>query len=383
MATNTWATNRWENSRWSDNSNNTVDTNITPIFSYQPSPTGRVQGLNIKSIILDGDTSVNGSGLKEGVNAAWRAFIKVYEARKKTILEIERLYIGAEKNPPTLRAFASLKKRWTWIESYTRQNGIDIAALPQSILDAAFGAERDDLSAIIDIDKKNVKYKTLRSVIDNTDQNRGFIQQAELFIQKSQIYREEVIEFQRFDALFQTSEVKAIFAKIKQEYAVTMLPAELKALCAQESWDFTNTAIAGLENKDKGEKTYHVNSSFLGIGQIGTDGLTDGIKWAKDRGFTINNPPDPRLNVKTCIVLAAACLGSNTDYLKPAFATKNIAEQEKKKMIWAAYNSGYFTVQTQMNRLSKKDLQWADIESKMSGETQGYIRGISFRLGRV
>jgi hypothetical protein len=135
-----------------------------------------------------------------------------------------------------------------------------------------------------------------------------------------------------------------------------------------------------LEGKKKGEIRRLVNPNYLGVGQIGELAMPEGIAWARKNGVNISNSPDPRLKVTTCVVLVTAVLGHIAGRLKDTFDVKKISELEKRKMLWASYNSTTANIKSHLNSINQMNIRWKDIESMTPSQTQDYVRNILFRL---
>jgi hypothetical protein len=356
----------------------------------------------IKSIIIEGYGQEN--GLKKGVDYAWKQVLKKYtEDRNNALTGNEKLYLAREKDAKIVSAFASLKNRWVEEMKLSASEGSSILVL-QTVYEK-IKAERNDLAVLATAPK----YSTINSVIDGKE--KGFLNILENFINQSILYRDEMVEFYRFDAFFQTADVLKVLRTISDKYKANLTIADLKALCAQESGDFTTISIAGLEGKKKGEKrTITRSGKYVGVGQLDEDAKNNAIKWAKENcSIDILINPDPRRSVETCILLTATCLGHKCEHLfnkltnsvsidahnkaidianaKSKTKSKHhkvfqINATELKKMTLAAYNGGQSTVTRAVEATDK--ISWLDIQSNtnITAEQRGYVAKILFRTGQ-
>jgi Transglycosylase SLT domain len=208
------------------------------------------------------------------------------------------------------------------------------------------------------------------------------------FLELRQRIGEERVEFNRFDDAFLDPDVATALAAVPGGFR----PADLKAMLAQETGDFTDTNIAGLENKKKGiVNKLEPNPSFVGVGQINTGADADARKVAKELGIKL--PPsatgdkDPRKDPATGIKLAAnylAYIGKQLASL-PAGAPTGA---EMRKLVLAAYNGGPFGLIKAAKAVSSKGAYtWATIsanEAAMSnflkpGEVRDYVKRVTER----
>jgi len=199
---------------------------------------------------------------------------------------------------------------------------------------------------------------------------------------------EERVEFDRFDDEFLDPEVAKALAAVPGNFR----PADLKAMLAQETGDFTDTAIAGLEGKTKGiVNKLDPNPSFVGIGQINAGADTDARKMAKELGIVLpaasTGAKDPRKDPASGIKLAAnylAYIGKQLSGL-PAGAPTGA---EMRKLVLAAYNGGPFGLLKAANAVSSSgSYTWATISASQKamqnflkpGEVKDYVRRVTER----
>jgi len=227
-----------------------------------------------------------------------------------------------------------------------------------------------------DIAKLSSRYSSVKAEVLNSHK-------AYISLRNSvKIHLEEKYQFKRFDDYYENDEnLKSILSAIK---GVTFSPAEIKAVNAQETGDFTITTIDGLKNKTKGiinNKT--VNPTYKGLGQHGTGARDEGIKWAKEKGIIIPSDPDPRFTPQTAIYLTAAYFG----YLVEKQLLKRLPKPipsgvELKKLVFASYNWTHNKVILKVNDLGNKGkpYTWDDIKNVSPAETRIYIERITLRL---
>jgi len=274
-----------------------------------------------------------------------------------SIINLRKRWQPERKIPNNLKMFISLV-----LNTYTQNRFIEEKNL-----------DEQDLSKLA-----NARYNFVKgevSAFHNNYQNT---------LDNIKVYLEEIQEFKRFDELYLSN--KNLLNKIPY---ITFYPSEIKALQAQETGDFTITSVAGLEQKDKGIKTGGRNLSFVGIGQIGTDGLIDSVKWLSEKGIKIPLDPDPRTIPELAIKLTIGVLGIYTEKYIYHFLPANKPEGlELKKILFAAYNAGQGTVlkgiNNYINATDKKTYTWSDVEPSITklgiGQPKEYVEGIIKRL---
>ncbi len=169
---------------------------------------------------------------------------------------------------------------------------------------------------------------------------------------------EEAVEFQRFNDLFLAPDVLAALRDANADFR----PADLKAMLAKETGDFTNTAIAGLEGKPRGitsDKANTLGPSFIGIAQMNTDAKTEALKRATKLGITVvdSDSDDAREDPARAIKLAALYVDQISHGL-PSTAPTGV---ERKKLILAAYNGGPGALKRAIAALGTSSYTWDDI----------------------
>jgi hypothetical protein len=274
-----------------------------------------------------------------------------------SIINLRKRWQPERKIPDNLKMFISLV-----LNTYTQNRFIEEKNL-----------DEQDLSKLA-----NARYNFVKgevSAFHNNYQNT---------LDNIKVYLEEIQEFKRFDELYLSN--KNLLNKIPY---ITFYPSEIKALQAQETGDFTITSVAGLEQKNKGIKTGGRNLSFVGIGQIGADGLIDSVKWLSEKGIKIPLEPDPRTIPELAIKLTIGILGIYTEkYIYPHLPANKPEGYELKKIIFAAYNAGQGTVlkgiNNYINATGKKSYTWYDVEPNVTalkkGQPKEYVENIIKRL---
>jgi hypothetical protein len=208
------------------------------------------------------------------------------------------------------------------------------------------------------------------------------------FLELRQRIGEEQVEFDRFDDDFLDADVKTALAAVPG----TFRPADLKAMLAQETGDFTDTNIAGLGGKKKGiVHTLKPNPSFVGIGQLNANADKDARKMAKELGITLpaaaTGDKDPRKDPGSGIKLVAnylAYVGKQLSGLPKGAPTG----AELRKLVLAAYNGGPFGLLNAAAAVSAKgSYTWATISASepamknflKPGEVRDYVQRVTER----
>lgn len=296
--------------------------------------------------------------------------------RDKVLNEVIKLEWDKDKKE-VWDSIISLRKRWQPERKIPDNLKIFISLLLNTYTQNRFIEEKNldeqDLSKLT-----NARYNFVKGEI------RAFHNNYQNTLDNIKVYLEEIQEFKRFDELYLSNQ--NLLSKIPY---VTFYPSEIKALQAQETGDFTITSVAGLEQKDKGIKTGGINLSFVGIGQIGTDGLIDSVKWLSEKGIKIPLDPDPRTIPELAIKLTIGILGIYTEkYIYPLLPANKPEGLELKKILFAAYNAGQGTVLKGINNYvtstGKKTYTWRDVEPSITklgiGQPKEYVEGIIKRL---
>jgi hypothetical protein len=196
-------------------------------------------------------------------------------------------------------------------------------------------------------------------------------------------YKEDVGEiggsplYNRFDKYYNEEAPKDVFngSKTILEHIlnaiprIKFLPCEVKALNMTETGDFTNTTIAGIDDKTKGILNNENTSGpgVIGLCQLPNAGdrksADEAVKWIKDYVPTItalvltkpveitNDREDPR----NAIFLTAGYLGRIIVMLTTGnTGTNNFWKIKdcltKKKIVFLSYNAGFSVLVTAINK---------------------------------
>lgn len=193
----------------------------------------------------------------------WPGVVAREKNRHKDIDYLLKLKITAGERT----ALEGLNGRWAG--TVVTQAGFDpvSGALDDKALRALIAADMADAAKL-----SGKKYASLLEWVKKLGTALG------AFLELRRRIGEEQVEFDRFDKDFLDADVAKALAGVPGNFR----PADLKARLAQETGDFTDTAIAGLEGKKKGiVNQLAPNPSFVGIGQInsGADkcGTTCGV----------------------------------------------------------------------------------------------------------
>ncbi len=218
------------------------------------------------------------------------------------------------------------------------------ATLQAQLADGGFeprrGALNGDIGALADADVADVR----RAQVPK-GASKPFLEEAVTklrasingFLQRRRKLAEEDVDFHRFDQFFVAPDVMGFLAGLPQQPDFT--PADLKAMLGNETGDYSNTNIAGLE-KTTGVTGGPENPSFVGVGQIGTDAMSSLRANAPRLGLALPARGDPRGNPQQGILLAAAYLRLTADTLARRLPPPVPTGTEFKKMLMAAYNGG-------------------------------------------
>jgi hypothetical protein len=188
------------------------------------------------------------------------------------------------------------------------------------------------------------------------------------FLELRHRIEEERVEFGRFDSDFLDEDVKKVLADVPENFR----PADLKAMLAQETGDFTDTSIAGLEDKKKGiVNKLAPNPSFVGVGQINNAADKDARAMAKRLGIELPaasaGDKDPRKDPAAGIKLAANYLVYIGKQLERGLPKKGKvpAGSSMRKLVLAAYNGGPFGLiaAAQVVVDAGKDYSWETISA--------------------
>lgn len=292
--------------------------------------------------------------------------------RNNLLAEVTRLNWGtqAEKD-----AMGRMRNR-DWNTALTQ---LAAGATPgQSIAnaEAAIAAEQTDLAVL----NRNGATRSLRNTVNEANAFLNQVRRA-----KSQIdtILAERQQFGRFDSAFNSRDVATLLAAIPH---ATWNAAEIKAIAAQESGDFTITSIAGIDANKPGiqDNATQNRVGAVGIGQQLAGGRDEGIAWAGNHNVAIPSNPDPRRTPDHAIRLIAAYLGRITDIVYPRLRNPKPSGIELKKLIMAGYNMGPSglarVVETHIPANNTRTYGWAEIRPHVPGETRTYVDNIVGRL---
>jgi hypothetical protein len=252
------------------------------------------------------------------------------ERRTSQIDEIVKLTKAADTEK--LETLARMKSRWAG--TILTQSGFDsvsgeVKAETAKELRAKLAEDKADATQIGNAGLTEWVAKLTTSLTSYLNQHRQV--------------SEETVEFQRFNDHFLDPDVIAAL----QSTAADFRPADLKAMLAKETGDFTNITVVGLEGKTKGIVTDKKNvkgPSYIGVAQMDTGAKTDALKAAKTLGIAAPADPasgDAREDPAKAVKLAALYVAYIAKFLKdelPGWGT--LSSIERKKFILAAYNGG-------------------------------------------
>ena len=261
-------------------------------------------------------------------NGVFKQLAQKTKARTSILKEIEKLGWAKGAQQSTLN---SLMTRWDSTLSMLTtlpQHPSSIPLMDFSTYEQLKAAEQGDLSAFT-----ADKYKNMKAVIS------AFYAAYEALFDFTKKYKEEEQEILRFDEFYNSSEVANLLSKIPY---IFFTAAEIKSLNMQETGDFTNTTVAGLEGKTKGFPVNKPkNTTYIGLGQHNVTSKEYALTWAGEKKAKIADNPDPRTMPKNAILLTIAYLGW--------YAERKVCKElsgipidclELKKMLFAGYNAG-------------------------------------------
>ncbi|MBK8474247.1 MAG: hypothetical protein IPL33_19910 [Sphingobacteriales bacterium] len=218
-------------------------------------------------------------------NGVFKQLAQKMKARTNILREIEKLGWAKGAQQSTLN---SLMTRWDSTLSMLTtlpQHPSTIPLIDFSTYEQLKADEQGELSSF-----EADKYRTMKAVI------LEFYAAYEALFDFTKKYKEEEQEILRFDEFYTSSEATNLLNKISY---IFFTPAEIKSLNMQETGDFTNRTVAGLEGKTKG---FHVdepkNDTYIGLGQHGEGSKKDALTWSKEKNAEIANNPDPRTVLK-------------------------------------------------------------------------------------
>jgi hypothetical protein len=347
-----------------------TQTQKPPPPKQAPKDPERVALETVKELTVSDPAGLSGNVSAESQEATFRSNAKssfgIAQTRlAKRITQIDAIVAPlAGKSKPTkadtdkLAVLARMKSRWTDTiltkASFDPANGpvsaADATALNGKIADDKTDAASVGNSGLTDwVDKLGASVTDYLSRLASADAMKGKI-------------AEEAVEFQRFNDLFLDKDVKAALTSTAADFR----PADLKAMLAKETGDFTNTAIAGLGGKTKGivsNKANTLGPSFIGVAQMDTGAKTDALKQATKLSITITDTKsdDARNDPARAIKLAACYVAFIAEYLRTNLPATVPTGSALKPFVLAAYNGGIGAVRTAATTHGKSPYTWADI----------------------
>jgi hypothetical protein len=167
------------------------------------------------------------------------------------------------------------------------------------------------------------------------------------FVDAHTIMLAEPAQFARFDSDFLAADVVTALGSTTSGFR----PADLKAMLARETGDYTNIYIEGLEGKSAGVITSPKDTkpgvkectSCIGLAQMQPAAHKSALRRAKDLGITApveSTTDDPRRDPAQAIELAALYVAYIDDYISTRLAEPKPTGAERRKFVLAAYNGG-------------------------------------------
>ncbi len=312
------------------------------------------------------------------LGGSWSAIGRKIAQRNR---EIQDLLGLVNKNDADHKTAEAMESRWDAIVA-ARAKGISADDTPTMVARAqqAVAADAADVGTM-----KTKWKKTLGNAIGElrTEINR--------LAGRDVAYEEEKVQFARFDPMFLDADVKAALG------ATGLTPAELKAMLARETADFTDVSIVGLEGKTKGVHSKRpFNPAVVGIAQLKVDSIVDVRKEAKklNIGFPAfagkDKTKDPALiDPKTAIKSAALYVTFIGDVLKGGLPQPRPTGADFKLLVVAAYNGGPQRVIDMAKQAGlKTKYDWDAIknqpamgqESRLRAQMRGYVEEFKHRL---
>jgi hypothetical protein len=305
--------------------------------------------------------------------------VRKWQARNKTLKEV--IELGWAKNDlEKNQAIHSLysDKRWEHIRtiaylSNPRYHLYLRTWLSDDYFNSQESEDRKDMAKL-----SSDKYDNTKEVIEE------FIKAVRSYFNELQTYWDEAEQFKRFDKYYNDTQLGKILRAIK---SVTFSAAEIKAVNAQETGDFTIKTIHGLKDKEKGIiNKVTENEEYLGLGQHGVDARDEAIGWARTKGIDIKITPDPRFAPQTAIYLTAAYFGYILEVHLLKYLPKPIPSGiELKKLVFASYNWRHGKVISAIKKLNTqgKSYSWENINQPPTPEeTRIYIQRVTLRLSK-
>jgi hypothetical protein len=240
-----------------------------------------------------------------------------------------------------------------WVGTILTATGFD------AVSGTVSAATATDLQTKLAADKADAK--TLANT-GLTDWVEKMASSLDRFLKERTQIADERVLFQRFNNDFLAPDVITALNSVGGDFR----PADLKAMLAKESGDFTNTAIAGLETKTTGVTTKIVNKnkSFVGIAQMSDAAHTDALKAATTLGVVgpaKSTTADPRKDPAQAIEIAALYIAYIAERLRAKLPATQPTGAEWKKFVLAGYNGGVQNVVAAVTSHGTQKYTWADI----------------------
>lgn len=301
-------------------------------------------------LVSTDSAEVQEAGQKAAAKASFDVARKRLDRRNKQIDEI------VTSDPDKLAALARMKSRWAGTiltnATFDPVSGA-VSAADETALRAKIADDRTDAAAVGNSGLTDWAKKLGTALGD-------YLTRRATAAGTRKRIDEEKVEFQRFNDLFLAADVKAALA------GTGLGPADLKAMLAKETGDFTNTAIAGLGGKTKGlvsNKANTLGPSFIGLAQMDSGAKTDALKQATKLGLTIADSAtdDARTDPARAIKLSACYVRFIADWLKTNLSGTAPTGAALKPFVLAAYNGGMGKVRDAVKAHGKTTYTWNDI----------------------
>jgi hypothetical protein len=281
-------------------------------------------------------------------------------------------------------ALANLATRWSDVEFFltiVSPHPETLNLLDSTTYNQLKEADKTDLNKL-----SGENFAILKQVINE------FHTAFEKLIKETERYYEEKEQILRFDLFYESDRVVELLAQIPY---IAFTAAEVKALNMQETGDFTNKTVAGLEAKSLGiVAPGPANNNYIGLGQHSYSARTDALNWAEKKYKPIPVNVDPRTIPERSILLTIATWGWLAERkICPYLGNIPLDCLELKKMVFASYNAGVEHIVWAVKALyDKKDrnITWLKVAAvvKAAGrlkpgkqtEMENYVTSITKRL---
>ncbi|HEU4719183.1 MAG TPA: DUF4157 domain-containing protein [Bacteroidia bacterium] len=301
-----------------------------------------------------------------GVKGQWTQVKNRFKDRNKAVSDGNAIKEWRKGNEAAMDNLMGTL-RWASLKAdldNAKEDGTEVK-LPADNYESLLTAEQADADAL----KGNLAKGTKSAVISFINVLRKYVSLRASLSSKEQF-------FHQYDSYFVNPDVIKILNA--ETPAGLFTSAQLKAECGAESLDLTGPATAG---------------NYIGIAGLGPDAQTAGISWAKSKaGVNIpttiksgNSMIDARLDPQTAIETQAAVLGSVLDEVTKLLGTRMPKDDmEKRKLVWARYNTRRQTFVDAVNaaetKLGTTDPVTFDLLTTLPPATQKYIPAIIKRL---